>query len=304
MLTKEQLEARKNYLGGSDLAAILGLSRWKTALEIWGEKTGELEPEDISEKLHIRVGNKLEQSVGELFTEETGLQIEKVDETFFHPTHKFLGANIDRKIVGKDEGLEIKTASSWKLHEWDDENIPQEYYLQCMWYLAMTGLKKWHIICLIGNSDLKIVPIERDEDLIKSMIEKAVEFWTTYVIPKVMPFSISYKDSDVLFKLFPEAIKSEVEFGPEVDAEIDSLEAMKAESKSLEASIEKAENELKARLKENESGRTPCHIFTWKNQTRVGLDTKRIKEENPAVYKQYAKETNFRVFRISERKEK
>ena len=98
-LTKEQVEARKNYIGGSDAAAILGLSRYKTALEVWAWKTGQVVPDDISDKVYIKLGNKLEQTVAEFFMEETGKKVQRVNDTIFHPKYPFLGANIDRKVI-------------------------------------------------------------------------------------------------------------------------------------------------------------------------------------------------------------
>lgn len=304
-LSESELKERINYIGASECAAALGVSRWKSMLQLWAEKTQNIDIEDLSNKIHIWVGNEMEEPIARRFAKESGLDVRRVNDAIIHKDYNFIRVHLDRKIVGEDSFLEIKTASAFKANEWaGGDEIPIDYYLQCMHGLAVTGYKKCYIACLIGNQEFIWKPIERDDDLIKQIIDKELYFWNEYVLKNQMPMTISYKDSDTLLKLFPEGLKSEVEFGHEVDAEIDSLEAMKAESKSLDAAIEKAENELKARLKENESGRTPCHIFTWKNQTRVGLDSKKIQADYPAVYKQCAKETKFRVFRISERKEK
>ena len=131
------IEKRKEYIGGSDCAGVLGLSRWTTPLKIWAVKTGQIVPEDISQKIAVKLGNKLEQTVCELFTEQTGLKVRRVNETLFHKDYNFIGANIDRKIEGQDVILEAKTCSAFKAKEWGEDEIPAEYLLQCYHYLAV-----------------------------------------------------------------------------------------------------------------------------------------------------------------------
>ncbi len=130
MLTPEQVSERTAYLGGSDAAAVLGLSRWSSPLTVWAIKTGQIVSEDKSDQLAIQVGNELEDAVCRLFTKRTGKKVARVNETIFHPKHPFLGANIDRRIVGEDSVLEAKTASGWKAKEWTGEDIPIEYRLK------------------------------------------------------------------------------------------------------------------------------------------------------------------------------
>lgn len=196
-------ETRRSFIGGSDAAAILGLSRWRTPLQVWAEKTGQIQPEDISEKLNVKLGVRLEDTVAELFCEATGFKVRRVNETMFHEKYDFLAANIDRRVVGDDSILECKTTSAWNAKQWEGEEIPQEYIIQVLHYLAVTGYSKAYISVLIGNQDFKWKEIRRDEKTINAIVEQEVKFWNEFIVPVVMPTRIMANDSETLFNLFP-----------------------------------------------------------------------------------------------------
>jgi putative phage-type endonuclease len=296
-------EAHRKYLGGSDASAVLGLSRWQTPLQLWAEKTGEVikdEPATLAQTLGIR----LEEVVAEMFTLETGKKVRRVNKTLYHSAHSFIGANIDREVVGEDELLECKTASAWKSKEWEGEEIPREYIIQVMHYLAVTGRSRGYLAVLIGNQDFKIKVVERDENMIAEMVKKEVAFWNDFVVPKVMPGIITARDSQVLYDLFPVAEEgSEVSLDDKANRLIESRNAMILDIKSLESQVDKAENELKAMLQEKETGASVNWIVTWKNQKTKRLDTTLFKTSEPAVYEKYLKESESRVLRFKAKKE-
>jgi putative phage-type endonuclease len=290
---------RHKYIGGTDAAPILGLSRWSTPLQVWAEKTGQIIPENISDRVSVKLGNKLEQTVAEFFTEETGKKVRRVNKTLFHKDYPFLGANLDREVLGEDAILECKTASAWKSKEWEGQEIPQEYIIQVMHYLAVTGAKLGYIAVLIGNQDFKWKLIERDERMIADMVKREVSFWTDFIIPKVMPGQISSGDSDVLYQLYPLAEpESVVPLDDEANRIIESRNALYQDCILIEKQIAERENELKALLKDKETGKTDLWTVTWKNQAQVRLDTAKIKEEAPDLYKRFGKETQFRKLTI------
>lgn len=297
----EKQAARREYLGGSDAAAVLGLSRWKTPLQLWAEKTGNIVPEDRSQSLPIRLGNRLEQVVAELFEEETGLQVRRITESQTHPKYPFLRAQIDRRIVGADEILEIKTASGFKAKEWEDDQIPAEYILQCLHQLAVTGKQRCHLACLIGgNQDFVRKVVERDDAAIADLVRKEVEFWERYVVPRQMP-AVTADDAPTLYGLFPkgaEDVQADLSGHETTVARIKELDDQLA---ALEAEKEQHRNELRAALKDATLGTAGKWKISWKNQsTGVRLDTDRIKAEAPEVYERFGKAGETRMLRISE----
>ncbi len=303
MLTPQQLKERLDYIGSSDAPAVLGISRWKTPLQVWAEKSRNVEPEDISDRLPVKLGNRLEQVVAELFTEKTGMKVRRVNETIFHPVYRFLAANLDRRIVGSNAILEAKTCSPWKAKEWAGDEVPQEYVCQVMHALAVTGMKVGYLAVLIGNQDFIVKTIERDEKVIAEMVKKEVHFWRTYVEPKVMPMIITTDDADTLYSLFPMGDSPEITLGDDVDVLIENRSAMIADIASLSSQLERTNNELKAMLKDSSVAKTSQHLITWKRQTQKRIDTERIKAEAPELYAKYVNELSSRVLRIKPIKE-
>jgi len=292
------MDDRIKYIGGSDASGVLGLSRWDSQLKIWAIKTGRVLPEDISKRVNVKLGNKLEETVAEMFTEATGKKVRRVNKTLFHPDYPFIGANIDRDVVGEDAILECKTASAWKAAEWKGEDIPQEYIIQVLHYLAVTGAQKGYIAVLIGNEEFVWKEIVRDEKLINDIIRKEVLFWNEFVATQVMPMEIAKNDGETLYQLFPIADPNQdIILDDSVNQILEHLEAAETEKRLLETDIDKMKNELKALLGDAESGRTETYRITWKNQKTNRLDTEKLKKEREDIYKEFLRTTETRVLR-------
>jgi putative phage-type endonuclease len=302
MLTPEQIAERRNYIGSTDSAAILGLSRYGTPLSVWAEKTGAIVPEDISGKLPVRLGHKLEQAVAELFTEETGKKLHRVNETVFHPKYNFLAANLDRRVVGEKAVVEIKNVGAFRRDEWREGQSPAEYICQVMHQLAVTGWDRGYLVALIGNTDFEIRTIERDEQALKDLVNREVSFWNDFVVPKIMP-SISRGDKDTLSELFPLAEEGkEIELDDRAAALCDSLDGLRSDLKGLEGSIALAENELKAMLGTADAGIVGDRKIFWSNIFTRRLDAEDLKKEMPEIYEKFRKPSTYRKFLIKTNK--
>ena len=302
--TKEAKEERKKYIGGSDAAGILGISRYKTPLQVWAIKTGQVIPPNIDDVVAVKLGVKLEQAVAEFFTEATGKEVEKVNKTLIHPKHDFLRANIDRRVMAESAGLECKTTNQFKASEWEDDNIPIEYALQCIHYMAVTGWRKWYIAVLIGNFEFRWKLITRDEKVIDDLVKKEVDFWNRFIVPKQMPMQISDRDSSILYSLYPQAApESIIELDDEAQKLCELRDSALADKKTLSMQIDEYSNTLKAHLKTHETGMTARYKITWKNQPERRLDTVKLKKDEPALYEKYAPKTEKRILRVAVRRE-
>jgi len=301
MITEEQRKERINYIGASEAAAVLGLSRWKTPLEVWALKTGTVQEEDISGKLAIEVGNELEDLGARLFEKRTGKKVHRVNETVYHPNYPFIAANLDRRVVGEDALLEIKTAGAWAAKSWEGEEVPQEVIIQVLHQLAVTGKSVGYACCLIGgNQSFVWKRIERDPVLIAEIIRKEVEFWVKFIEPKVFPTTITKNDADILFKLFPNApTGSEVVLGDEANQLAESLEGLRSDLANLEGIIDKEKNALRAMLGDSELGTTGRYRISWKNQETTRLDTDKLRAQHPDIFAEFSKKTPSRVLRIN-----
>ena len=305
-LTQEQLKERLKYIGASDAAAVLGLSRWTTPIEVWAEKTEQVPVEDKSGILAIEVGVELEDLVAKLFTKRTGLKVRRANETRYHKTHPFLAANLDRLIEGTDEILECKTASGWKAKEWQGEDIPQEYVIQVLFQLAVTGKKRGHIACLIGgNAEFRYKVVERDEVAIKQIVEKCAAFWKNFVEPKVMPTTITKDDQDILQQLFPMGAEEEpVQLPDQAAALLDMVEGYEADLKALEGQIDQTKNEIRAMLQDRQVGIVGSWKVTWKDVVSRRIQTDKMKQEAPELYAAWSAVSKSRQLRISKLKVK
>lgn len=302
MLTPEQKKERLSYLGASDAAAVLGLSRWGTPLSVWAEKTGQVvRPDD--DALRLKLGHRMEPIVAELFEEETGKKVETVADTLFHPKYPFIACNLDRRVVGENAIVQLKTAASWKAKEWEEDEIPREYILQEIHELAVSGADRAYIAALIGNQDFKVKIIER-RDVLQAMddlISREVHFWNTFVVPRVMPTHITARDRETLEELFPMAEAGPpIQLPDEANAVAENLESMGQDLKMIEGQIEKQKNTLLAMLGKHESGTTGRWDILWANTLTRRFDSKAFEKAHPALYAEFRKPNTSRRFVIKE----
>lgn len=293
---------RKNMIGSSDIAAIMGLSRWKTPLALWAEKTGEIPEENLDEREYVEWGKRLEDVVAQKFSEKNNVKLMAYKKRFVHPVHKFISCELDRIIVGTDEMAEVKTCTAWKAKEWEDDEIPIEYILQVIFALGVSGRKIGHIAVLIGGNTYKQKKIEFDEELYAQMISRACSFMQA-VQDKQPPIAMA-GDKETLGKLYKGTEGGQLELEEaaikSIDQYLEEREALKRTIESAEQRIEEIENRIKQEMGENDLAVTEKYKITWKSQISRRLDTDKIKAAG--IYDEYCKETVGRVFRVNANK--
>lgn len=204
MNRKAWLEVRKQGLGGSDVAAIAVLIKWKSQVQVFLEKTQAIQQEDVqSEAAYF--GNVLEEVAAQEFAKRTGLKIQQRNAILQHRGYPWMLANVDRLIVGERIGLECKASSEYLKKEWEGEKIPDAYLLQCQHYMAVTGYEAWWIAVLIGGNKFVYKKIERDDDIIRYLINMERDFWLNHVEKGEPPMLDGSGASTRLFKqMYPE----------------------------------------------------------------------------------------------------
>lgn len=291
------LEHRRRGIGGSDAAAIAGLNPWKSPIEVYLEKIGEMpEPED-NERMYW--GRVLEDVVAREFTERTGKRVRRRNAILHHPEHTFMTANVDRVLVGEKVGLECKTTSEYAKGDWEGEEVPDHYILQCQHYMAVTGYKGWWIAALIGGNKFVYKYIERDEDIIDYLIQIESDFWQL-VENRTPPAVDGSESSDMVLKmLYPESEPdTETTLPSEAETLIGEYELAAAEEKDAKSRKDEAANKLKALLGEYEVGKAGDRLVTWKTVNSSRLDTKALKAAHPEIYQEFAKKSSYRRFGI------
>lgn len=297
MSHEEWLRFRKSGIGGSDAGAICGLNPYSSPIAVYQEKVSK-DIEDYDNEA-MRQGRDLEDYVAERFMEETGKKVRRANVIYKSMKHPFMFANVDRMVVGEDAGLECKTASAYSADKWKDGHIPESYQIQCHHYMAVTGAKAWYIAVVVLGREFIWHKIERDEELIENLISIEKEFWNQHVIPRIMPepdgsdsseqlireyFGNAEEEKRILLTGFDEQLKRRAEIAG-------LMEKLDTERKTIE-------QKLKVYMGDAEVAENEHYRIYWKNSHSERLDTKTLKQEQPDIYKQYAKTIDSRRFLV------
>ena len=334
--TKEQaraewLQSRKAGIGGSDVAAVLGLSKWRTPVDVYKDKLGEGTPQETSDAMYW--GTTLEQIVAQEFQRRTGMKVQRVNKVLHKGEDGWMIANIDRAIVNpeiagnvrvipedkREDGrmlttdviLECKTANAFAASEWGEtqeheittgelvteHKIPVFYETQAQWYLDITGAKTRYVAVLIGGSDFRIYKVDRDEDVIKALVEHCGKFWRENVLAKKPPEPVCTADVQ---KLFPQDNGEMPEATNEQATDIGELRTLEEQIKDLKKQQEVVKTRLTASMGDSLGlligGQKAC---TYKSQSATRLDSTRLKKAHPAVFQEFAKTSESRTFRLA-----
>ena len=296
---EEWLEYRRLGIGGSDASVVCGINRYKSPVELWLDKTGQIPPQEAGEAAYW--GTQLEPFVRSEFTKRTGIEVKQVKELLQSEEYPFMLANLDGICEVPDIGtciFEAKTASAYKAGEWEN-TIPDEYMCQIQHYMAVTGYAGTYIAVLIGGNTFKWRFVERDEELISMLIELEAAFWNHVQDCTPPPLDGSDASAKFLADRFHDSIpKSHI---PLPDTAADLLAQYDEACEELESVIErkqKAENLLKEMLGDNEVGTAGGRIVTWKSVSQERLDGKTLKAEHPVLCKKYTNTTSYRRFSI------
>ena len=294
------LKWRSKGLGGSDAACICGISKYKSPVELWMEKTGQIKPKESGEAAYW--GTILEPIVRKEFSLRSNLKVKIIKSMLQHSKYDFMLANLDGVVIDPECGeciFEAKTASIFKSDQWDDDNIPQEYMLQIQHYMAVTGYNKTYIAVLIGGNQFKYKVVERDDELINMLIKLEEDFWEHVVTNTPPPMDGSEASKELLNKLYPLSnAKTQIILPDESINLINQYELSKDKEKEACEMKEEAANKLKIMLGDFECGNSNDRTVLWKSYESEKLDTKKLKEEQPDIYSRYITKSQLRRFSI------
>lgn len=274
-------ESRRQSVGGSDAATVLGLNPYASPYSLWAEKTGAVIPEDISQKEAVRLGHVLEPYVAQRFTEITGKRVRRENYILKNADYPWAHANVDRLVIGEKAGLECKTTSALNLSKFKNGEYPANYYCQCMHYLAVTGLERWYLAVLIGNQEVRIFVIERDDEEIAALMDAEQRFWECVERNEAPPVDGSEATAETLCALYSDE-GGQVDLTP-VCGILREYLALKAEMKALEEKLSAAANGIKEYMGNASRGTYGDISVSWKNVSSSRFDKKAFLEDNPDV---------------------
>ena len=292
------LKYRKKGITGTDAGAICGLNPYSSAFQIYQDKiTDEIEEFDNES---MRQGRDLEEYVARRFSEETGLKVRRANAIFQNEENPFMLADFDRLIVGQKAGLECKTVSPYSSDKWNDGNIPLHYQMQVQHYLAVSGFDCWYIAAVIFGREFLIRKIERDEELINYLIDIERGFWYNNVLAGIMPEPDGSDNcSEMIAKMY---FKGQGNKTIKLSGYKEILDR-RADLDKLIKKMEKEKKEIDQKIKMEMQDATVAleagYKISWSNFEQNKLDTKKLKEEKPDIYKEYCKSSTNRRFTVS-----
>lgn len=312
---------RSQFLGGSDAAAVLGLSPWATPMELWQQKTGRKPKEqpDAAAMKRFERGHRLEPFIRDMVVSklrDQGLEVELLDynQRYVDPEHSFLSCEIDfellltgeteiggRPVIFDREHIngDAKSVTGFARKKWgeeDTEDVPIEYAAQFMHGLMVTGRRYCIVAALRSFDDVDIFWTVRDDETIAGMRPKLVDFWVNHVLADVPPDPMVFDD---IKALFPLDNGLGIEASQELADKVEQLREIKARLKDYE----EAEEALKFEIADFISPHTRLtfrgrDLMTWKGQNDTRLDTEAFKQAHPDLFAKFCRTKVIRVLRF------
>lgn len=282
------LEERRKGIGGSDVAAIMGLSPWKTAYQVYREKRKEVE--DWSGNELTDWGKRMEPAIRQWYSDTTGRDVRLPDKIMYHPQHPFMLASLDGFT---DDGriVEIKTARSGKnWGEPETNQIPDYYAVQVHHYMTITGFQVADVPVSIAGGHPALYVVEADKEISEMIIEACAKFWER-VQAGNPPDPVTYADAVARFGNL--RAEGAIVADDNVIRAVEVIKGTRAQIKELEEHEEAWKARLIIALGDagdtliDSAGNT---LLTYKlTSGRKTFDSKAFQKDQPNLYQKYLK---------------
>lgn len=284
---EQWLKERRLGIGGSDAAAVLGLSKWKTPYDVYADKLGLADP--IPDNEAMLWGRLQEPLIRQQYADRTGRAVTVPNAPLVHPVHAFMRANLDGATDDKRvfEAKTARTAQDWG--EPGTDEVPQPYLLQVQHYMAVAGFVVADVAVLIGGSDFRIYEVPADPELQEMMIEAEAAFWDR-VQRRDPPEPVTLADAQARFGRSSRA--GVVVATEAVEEAVHRLLAIKAQIKGLEGDEGDAKAIVMSALGEMDTLASPGGqvLVTWKAaKAAQRFDAKALQAAHPDLYAQFLK---------------
>lgn len=304
---------RHLLVGGSDVAAILGLSPWRSPVDVWMEKTCRVVPDALLSPEKAKIlerGKKLEPYVIEMGLHklrERGHQVELLarNKRYTHPDYPWLQVEIDAEFLldGEHINVDAKTVTGFARGKWgeeDSEDVPMDYAAQFMTGLNVTGRRRCLVLALIGLDDVMTFWVHRDDETFAWIMADLVSFWTVNVLQDKAPDPINLAD---VRALHPSDNGRTVESTPELAEKVERIRRL-----AIELAMKKAErDELKMQVGRYLEGYTRLtkggqEVATFRAHDETELDRDALRRDHPGLYALYERTKTVRVLRFSRKR--
>lgn len=278
---------RKKRIGGSDVGAILGVNPYKSIIDVYIDKTGS---STFKGNAATHWGHMLEGTIIKEFANRHSELI--VYEAPYSIVDNFFIANLDSVLKDKETGdyglLEIKTTSIWNKKEWEEDTIPQSYYAQVQHYLMLAGYKFAYVAVLIGGQQYKEFKVERSEEDIEFIRNKATEFYNENILKLIPPMpdgSDAYMEH--LKKKALEIENNEVIELVGFEEKVEMLKKVTKDKKELEKTEKLLKEEIMLEMIRKNTLKAVVGKSKFNILSKKTLNKKKLGEEHPQLLKEY-----------------
>lgn len=291
---------RKLGVGGSDAGAVLGFNPYKSAYELWAEKSGKI-PE-FEGNLTTEVGSYLEDFVAKLFEKEKCKKVRRKNRMLVNDAYPFAFGDVDRVVVGENSVLEIKTTTSLPvMKKVKGGEFPEQWYAQVVHYMAVGEFDKAYLAVLINCREFKVFELERDEGEINALMEAEREFWDNVCNDTPPAADGTESTSETLSAIYPESSEETVSLFA-YDSALSQYMTLIAQKKALDTLINEQGNVIKAFMGNAGRGESDRYKVTWATGVRSSFDSKKFAEEHTNLdLTPYYKQSTYRTFKVTEK---
>lgn len=260
-LTPQQLEESTRHIGGSKAGAIFGFNEFMSRWHLWLIMTGQMEPDDISERQPVIWGNYLEPAIAANFADEMGVRVQRINTTWRHKDYPWMVSHPDRRIAKSRAIMQIKNVGIGQAHKWGrggTREIPDNVLCQVQHEMATSNgsIDLCFVVALIGGNERRIYEIPRDDEFITEMIEGEAEFMAM-VVNRIHP-GIDFDNPntmDLLKRMYPGTNGQIVDLPPQFEEIHRRLKKVGEVSKKLEDYEKSLKSRLLAYIGQNSAGR-------------------------------------------------
>lgn len=295
---EEWLELRKRGIGGSDSGAIIGCNPWSSPITIYSDKLGLSKSKEPTEAMIFGTDN--EDYVAKRFMRDTGKKVVNDNYMYADSEYDFLIADIDRRVVGENAGLECKNMKFIP----EDCNleageVPDQYYSQCQHYMMVMNWDRMYLDIYVVMEKNYVFTIDRNEPFIADMRKAEIEFWQNHVMKQIPPEPSGQKDSlETVKGLCADPVEGKSVTIPRLDAMLAEYKEYSNIVKEFETKRDAIKASIQMKMDDAEFSDGIRYGCTWKKSTRTGLDIERLKAEAPDIYRRFCKITPTRTFRV------
>ncbi len=288
MLTEQERSERRGGLGGSDIAAALGVAPWKTPLQLWREKTGQAPEADLSGNTLVQWGARLERLILDAWADATGQNWREYHRATNKLGAPFLPPHIDGKVEGKRELIEAKAPHGRSLEAWQD-GPPLHVYLQVQQYMAGLDYERAHVAALFGGHDLRLHVVERDPGVIEYLTRGGRAFWRHVESGEPPPA----RDANELIALAVERRGVEI---VQANDELSELIDLYRRASAVKSMASVAATDARAAIEDRIQGAglvvdaAGDRILNATEVARTAFDWEAMERDHPGARKQYRKQ--------------